>query len=385
MFGGTSLSSPLIAGTYADGGGEGSGNVGAQPFYNGAAVNDVTTGTNGACSPAYLCTAGPGYDGPSGLGTPDGPPQSGGSPTPTPTPTSTPTPTPTATATPKPTPTPTPTPTPPPGGGTFGYTGVGSTVSPTGMSVDYKRGSTYSSGNVSGTLTDVTAYLDGNGGSTGSESVTAAVYNDQTGALIATSLGASINAEQAAGWVDFRFSTGSIAPNTSYRLTLLSGGTAVARYYYGTSAPWNLNSNTYASGPSNPFGSASETVTRSMSIYATVKSSSPTPSPTPTPGPKTTSLKLTSSASSPPIDQIVTFTATLSPSSATGTVSFVNSYTPTGGGWVMTGCGAVPVNNGVATCNVTFYGAYSRTMYAAFTGTGGYGNSSATMMQNVVS
>jgi hypothetical protein len=253
------------------------------------------------------------------------------------------------------------------------------------MSTDYKRGSTYSSGNVSGVLTDVRAYLDGDGGSTGSESVTAAVYNDQTGALIATSPGTSINAGQAAGWLDFRFSAGSIAPNTSYRLTLLSGGTAVARYYYGTSAAWNLNSNAYASGPSNPFGAASETATRSMSIYATVSASSPSPSPTPTPGPKATSLKLTSSATAPPIDQVVTFTATLSPGYATGTVSFVNSYTPTGGGWVITGCAAVPVNNGVATCKVTFYGAYSRTMYAAFTGTGGYGNSSATMIQNVVS
>jgi hypothetical protein len=253
------------------------------------------------------------------------------------------------------------------------------------MSADYKRGSTYSSGNVSGALTDVTAYLDGNGGSTGAESVTAAVYNDQTGALIATSPGTSISAGRAAGWVDFRFSAGSIATNTSYRLTLLSGGNAVARYYYGTSAAWNLNSNTYTSGPSNPFGAASQTTSRSMSIYATVKSSSPSPTPTPTPGPKTTSLKLTSSASSPPINQVVTFTATVSPGNATGTVSFVNSYTPTGGGWVITGCSAVPVNNGIAICNVTFYGAYSRTMYAAFTGTGGYGNSSATMIQNVVS
>jgi hypothetical protein len=252
------------------------------------------------------------------------------------------------------------------------------------MSVDYKRATTYSSGNVAGALTDVNAYLDGNGGSTGVESVVAAVYNDKTGALIATSSGTSINAGRSAGWVDFRFAGGSITANTSYRLTLLSGGSPVARYYYGASAPWNLNSNTYASGPSNPFGSSLQTASRSMSIYATVKAGSPTPTPTPTPGSTPTSLKLTSSAASPHTYQVVTFTATVSPGSATGTVEFVNSYTPSGGGWVMTGCGAVPVNNGVATCNVTFYGAYSRTMYAAFTGTGGYGNSSATMIQNVV-
>jgi hypothetical protein len=33
---------------------------------------DVTSGADGTCSPAYLCTAGAGYDGPAGLGTPNG-------------------------------------------------------------------------------------------------------------------------------------------------------------------------------------------------------------------------------------------------------------------------------------------------------------------------
>jgi N-acetylneuraminic acid mutarotase len=43
------------------------------PYANTAALNDVTAGNNGTCTPAYLCTAGPGYDGPTGLGTPKGP------------------------------------------------------------------------------------------------------------------------------------------------------------------------------------------------------------------------------------------------------------------------------------------------------------------------
>jgi hypothetical protein len=33
---------------------------------------DVTSGSDGSCSPAYLCTAETGYDGPTGIGTPDG-------------------------------------------------------------------------------------------------------------------------------------------------------------------------------------------------------------------------------------------------------------------------------------------------------------------------
>ncbi len=67
--GGTSLSSPLVAAVYAL-----SGNTteGAAPYANPGALHDVTSGSNGSCSPSYLCTAGSGYDGPTGLGTPNG-------------------------------------------------------------------------------------------------------------------------------------------------------------------------------------------------------------------------------------------------------------------------------------------------------------------------
>jgi hypothetical protein len=37
-----------------------------------AQLNNVTTGSDGSCSPAYLCDAQPGYNGPTGNGTPDG-------------------------------------------------------------------------------------------------------------------------------------------------------------------------------------------------------------------------------------------------------------------------------------------------------------------------
>jgi subtilase family serine protease len=69
--GGTSLSSPLVAAVYA----LAPSSAGLAPGYSyghAAALNDVTGGANGSCSPAYLCTAGPGYDGPTGLGTPAG-------------------------------------------------------------------------------------------------------------------------------------------------------------------------------------------------------------------------------------------------------------------------------------------------------------------------
>ncbi len=70
--GGTSLSSPLIASVYALAGNSGSVTYGSYPYAHTGSLFDVTSGSNGTCSPSYLCTAGAGYDGPTGLGTPDG-------------------------------------------------------------------------------------------------------------------------------------------------------------------------------------------------------------------------------------------------------------------------------------------------------------------------
>jgi hypothetical protein len=73
VYGGTSASSPIIAGVYAAAGSPSAGTNPASYLYdNPGAFNDVTSGANGTCNPAYLCTAGAGYDGPTGLGTPKG-------------------------------------------------------------------------------------------------------------------------------------------------------------------------------------------------------------------------------------------------------------------------------------------------------------------------
>ncbi len=69
--GGTSLSSPLIASVYALAGNTGSITYGSYPYSHTSSLFDVTSGSNGTCG-SYLCTAGPGYDGPTGLGTPNG-------------------------------------------------------------------------------------------------------------------------------------------------------------------------------------------------------------------------------------------------------------------------------------------------------------------------
>ncbi|WP_242545486.1 peptidase S8 [Amycolatopsis sp. MtRt-6] len=67
--GGTSLSSPVVASVYALAGN--SVTSGSYPYAHAGGLNDVTSGSNGSCGGAYLCTAGTGYDGPTGLGTPD--------------------------------------------------------------------------------------------------------------------------------------------------------------------------------------------------------------------------------------------------------------------------------------------------------------------------
>jgi subtilase family serine protease len=73
VFGGTSVASPLIASVYALAGTPSSGSVPASfPYAHTSALYDVTSGSNGSCSPSYLCTGTSGYDGPTGLGTPDG-------------------------------------------------------------------------------------------------------------------------------------------------------------------------------------------------------------------------------------------------------------------------------------------------------------------------
>ncbi|HWU33106.1 MAG TPA: S53 family peptidase [Marmoricola sp.] len=69
--GGTSESSPIIASVYAL-----AGNAhtidNSYPYGHSASLNDVTSGSNGSCTQKVLCNAGIGWDGPTGLGTPNG-------------------------------------------------------------------------------------------------------------------------------------------------------------------------------------------------------------------------------------------------------------------------------------------------------------------------
>jgi Putative Ig domain len=71
--GGTSASSPIIASVYALAGAPASGTYPSSYIYaHTSSLFDVTSGSDGSCGGTYLCTAGTGYDGPTGWGTPNG-------------------------------------------------------------------------------------------------------------------------------------------------------------------------------------------------------------------------------------------------------------------------------------------------------------------------
>lgn len=94
QFGGTSVSAPIIAGiigqrnqpialaltsgsyataTYPTASGSTvAAGYGKNLYAQYGALRDVTTGNNGTCAVGYVCTAGTGYDGPTGLGTANG-------------------------------------------------------------------------------------------------------------------------------------------------------------------------------------------------------------------------------------------------------------------------------------------------------------------------
>jgi len=74
VFGGTSVAAPIIGAVYAlaNNAPGSSTQMNSLPYAHAGALNDVTSGSNGSCSVAYLCTGETGYDGPTGLGTPNG-------------------------------------------------------------------------------------------------------------------------------------------------------------------------------------------------------------------------------------------------------------------------------------------------------------------------
>ena len=110
VFGGTSVASPIVSAVFALAANSSVQN-GSGLYLAGASLFDITAGSDGSCGGTYLCTAGAGYDGPTGNGTPNNVFAFAASGAPTPTSTATPTVISTATPTAISTATPTATPT----------------------------------------------------------------------------------------------------------------------------------------------------------------------------------------------------------------------------------------------------------------------------------
>jgi len=68
VFGGTSVAAPIVASVFALAGNEGSN---SNLYAHASNLNNVTSGSNGGCGKP-LCVAGAGWNGPTGLGTPNG-------------------------------------------------------------------------------------------------------------------------------------------------------------------------------------------------------------------------------------------------------------------------------------------------------------------------
>jgi len=72
VFGGTSAATPIIGAVYALAGNGASLTSGSTSYAKLSSLFDITSGSNGSCGGTYLCTAGAGFDGPTGNGTPNG-------------------------------------------------------------------------------------------------------------------------------------------------------------------------------------------------------------------------------------------------------------------------------------------------------------------------
>ena len=74
IWGGTSVAAPIVGSVYALAANSSTSGVtmSSDPYSHTGSLFDVLSGSNGACGGTYLCTGVAGYDGPTGLGTPNG-------------------------------------------------------------------------------------------------------------------------------------------------------------------------------------------------------------------------------------------------------------------------------------------------------------------------
>ncbi len=164
---------------------------------------------------------------------------------------------------------------PAPSTATFGKTSVG--ASSEQFAANRKRVNRYALP-TAGSVTKLSIYLAPTGTS-GAQAIEGVLYADSAGkpgALLGTTNPITFSSTQAAGWYDLTFPSPVSLTAGNYWIGVLTGTTAdVAGYRYDSvSASRDYNSNTYTSGPSNPFGSVTSD-NQQTSLYATYTPSAP--------------------------------------------------------------------------------------------------------------
>jgi subtilisin family serine protease len=166
-----------------------------------------------------------------------------------------------------------------PATGTFGQTNIG--PSSDSMVADRKRVSRFQL-TVAGSVSKLTMYLAPTATS-GQQVIEGVMYGDQGGVpgpLLGVSNQLTFHSTDPAGWYDLSFPSAVALQPGTYWIGVISGGTSVVTGFRHTSVAGAraLNGNSYASGPSNPFGAASIDGEQ-MSVYATYTNTGPPPPP----------------------------------------------------------------------------------------------------------
>ena len=157
----------------------------------------------------------------------------------------------------------------PPTGPTLGKTAVGASAHPFGG--DYLEVSGRYTLASASPVTKLTAYLQGGGSATAMRAVIYADSGNQPGAFVAVSGPVTINAGQAAGWVDFPLSGSPALPAGQYWLGLWASNASTFGFYDDVSGSGYFAPATYSAGSNPPAGwpgGVSDTL--SYSLYATL-------------------------------------------------------------------------------------------------------------------
>jgi subtilisin family serine protease len=158
---------------------------------------------------------------------------------------------------------------------TFGKTSVG--ASSDTFTANRKRVNRYAL-SVTGTVGKLSIYLAPTKNS-GEQVMKGLIYADSSSkpaALIATSTQLTLKSTNTAGWYDLPFASPPTLAAGNYWIGVITGGTGgVAGFRYDkVTSSRDYNSNSYTSGPTNPFGSFS-TDSEQASLYATYTPAAP--------------------------------------------------------------------------------------------------------------